>query len=95
MKIQKIITLLSLAALIVIIGFVILQKGKKQEESEISLKEKQQIEVWIIENNLNQYGDPKDIFYIGGTPLFNERTGQSIDKYQYILERHLDKPWLK
>lgn len=95
MKIQKIITLLSLAALIVIIGFVILQKGKKQEEGEISLKEEQQIEVWITENNLNPYGDPKDTFYIGGTPLFNERTGQSIDKYQYILERHLDKPWLK
>ena len=95
MKIQKIITLLSLAALIVIIGFVILQKGKRQEEGEISLKEKQQIEVWITENNLNPYGDPKDTFYIGGTPLFNERTGQSIDKYQYILERHLDKPWLK
>lgn len=84
-----------MAALIVIIGFVILQKEKKQEEGEISLKEKQQIEVWIIENNLNPYGDPKDTFYIGGTPLFNERTGQSIDKYQYILEIHLDKPWLK
>ena len=94
MKIGKIIILLSLVTLI-IIGFVVLEKGKRQGEGEISLKEKQQIEAWIIENNLNQYGDPKDTFYIGGTPLFNERTGQSIDKYQYILERHLDKPWLK
>jgi len=94
MKIRKIIILLSLVTLI-IIGFVVLEKGKRQGEGEISLKEKQQIEAWIIENNLNQYGDPKDTFYIGGTPLFNERTGQSIDKYQYILERHLDKPWLK
>lgn len=61
----------------------------------ISDAEKAKIEAWIIENDLNQYGDPKDIFYLGGTPLFNEKTGRSIDKYEYILKNHPDRPWLK
>ena len=67
----------------------------KQEGKEISLEEKGLIETWIVENDLNQYGDSKDTVYIGGTPLFNERTGESIDKYEYILENHPDRPWRK
>ena len=67
----------------------------KQEGKEISLEEKGLIETWIVENDLNQYGDSKDTVYTGGTPLFNERTGESIDKYEYILENHPDRPWKK
>lgn len=85
---------LSLILLILLIGFVILREGKK-EEGGISFKEKQQIEAWILENNLNPYGDPKDTVYIGGTPLFDEETGKSIDKYEYILENYPDRSWLK
>jgi hypothetical protein len=59
----------------------------------LSPKEKQQIDAWIIANNLNDYGDPKDIAYPGGTPLFNEATGTIIDKYEYIAEKHLNQPW--
>ena len=61
----------------------------------ISEEEKAKIEAWIIENDLNQYGDPKNIFYTGGTPLVDEKTGSSIDKYEYILKNHPDRPWLK
>ena len=57
--------------------------------------EEQRIEAWIEQNDLNQYGDPKDTVYLGGTPLFDERTGQSIDRYKYILQKHPDKPWQK
>lgn len=81
--------------LVLIIGLVVLIAGREREEKEISLREKQQIETWIKENNLNQYGDPKETVYTGGTPLFDERTGQTIDKYEYILRKHPDKPWLK
>jgi len=91
MKVQRIVIIVGLVILILIVGFVILRQG---EEGEISLEEKQLIEAWIIENDLNQYGDPKDIVYIGGTPLFDERTGESIDKYEYILRKHPNKPWL-
>ena len=49
---------------------------------------KQRIDQWIKDNNLNPYGDPRDTMYMGGTPLFNEATGKSKDRYEYILEKH-------
>lgn len=49
---------------------------------------KARIDRWIKEKNLNRYGDPKGTVYAGGTPLFDERTGRSRDRYEYILERH-------
>ena len=67
----------------------------QQTTSTISEVEKQQIQQWIVENDLNQYGDPKNTFYTGGTPLYNEGTGETIDLYDYILGRHPDRPWLK
>jgi hypothetical protein len=49
---------------------------------------KHRVDRWIKEKNLNSYGDPKDTVYAGGTPLFDERTGRSRDRYEYILEKH-------
>lgn len=49
---------------------------------------KKRIDKWIEDNKLNPYGDPRDTMYLGGTPLFNEATGKSKDKYEYILEKH-------
>lgn len=92
---MKVGIILGLVILILVIGFVIVLKpGEEQGKGGVSLEEKQLIEAWIIENDLNQYGDPKDTVYMGGTPLFNEKTGERIDKYEYILQRHPDKPWL-
>jgi hypothetical protein len=51
---------------------------------------RQRIEKWIRENNRNEYGDAKGTVYAGGTPLFDEMTGRSIDRYEYILKRHPD-----
>jgi hypothetical protein len=28
----------------------------------------------------NEFGDPKDTLYAGGTPLFDERTGRSVPR---------------
>lgn len=61
--------------------------------SPVSAQERQQIDQWIKKNDLNQFGDSKDTVYAGGTPLFNEATGQTMDKYVYILKLHSDKPW--
>ena len=89
---------------IIIIGVVILlvfgvdlvwRKMQGQESGQLSEEEKAKIEAWIKENDLNRYGDPKDRVYIGGTPLFDERSGQRIDRYDYILRNHPDRPWLK
>jgi hypothetical protein len=49
---------------------------------------KQRIERWIKENDRNPYGDPKGTVYAGGTPLFDERSGRSRDRFEYILEKH-------
>jgi hypothetical protein len=49
---------------------------------------RRRIDQWIRENNRNEFGDSKDTAYAGGTPLFNEMTGQTIDRYDYILKRH-------
>ena len=49
---------------------------------------RRRIDEWIARNGLNSYGDPKGTMYAGGTPLFDERTGVSKDRYQYILEQH-------
>lgn len=57
--------------------------------------EKNRIEAWIKENQLNIYGDPKNTAYTGGTPLFDESTGQKKDRYEYILEKHPNRPWNK
>lgn len=92
---KKVIIAFGLGILILIIGFFVLKPEKEYVSGGISSEEKQQIEVWIIEQGLNQYGDPEDTVYIGGTPLFNERTGESIDKYKYILRNHQNGPWLK
>ena len=56
-----------------------------KEKQDINDDIKKQIDLWVTANNLNQYGDPKGTVYIGGTPLFNEKTGETIDRYDYIV----------
>ncbi len=49
---------------------------------------KKEIDQWLEKKGLNQYGDPADTVYAGGSPLFDESTGESKDKYEYILEKN-------
>ena len=57
--------------------------------------EKKAIEVWISVNGLNQYGDAQESVYSAGNPLVNSTTGQPIDRYDYILLNHPERPWNK
>ena len=59
----------------------------------ISDGEKNEIDRWISANGLNKYGDQVGRMYLGGTPLFDEATGTSKDRYEYIVEKHPEKPW--
>lgn len=54
----------------------------------ISPEVKEGIDAWLVAQNLNQYGDPRDRVYAGGSPLFNEATGETTDRYYYILSNH-------
>jgi hypothetical protein len=49
---------------------------------------KKKIDQYLAEKKLNQYGDKLETNYLGGTPLYDEATGKSIDKYAYILKKH-------
>lgn len=67
------------------------QKGKETLDlliSDLSGFQMEQIDEWLEEENLNEYGDAVDTMYTGGTPLFNESTGEAIDKYEYIIDKH-------
>jgi len=39
----------------------------------------------LAARRLNQFGDPPDTMYAGGTPLFDERTGKATDRIEYVL----------
>ncbi len=49
---------------------------------------KKKIDDWIKKEGRNTYGDPKDTVYAGGNPLFDERSAQMKDRYEYILSKH-------
>lgn len=49
--------------------------------------DKKAIEDWLVKNKLNEYGDSKDTLYAGGTPLFDEQTGKSLNRYEYLFEK--------
>jgi hypothetical protein len=49
---------------------------------------KKRVDRWIREKGRNEYGDRKDTVYTGGTPLFDEVTGRTLDRYEYILKRN-------
>ena len=55
-------------------------------------EQKKWIDQMIKRMDLNEYGDPKDTMYAGGTPLFNEGSGNKQDRYDYIVKKHRD--WL-
>ncbi|MEK7164445.1 MAG: hypothetical protein AAB779_00705 [Patescibacteria group bacterium] len=49
--------------------------------------DKKAIEDWLAKNKLNQYGDTKNTVYAGGTPLFDEQTGKSLNRYEYLFDK--------
>ena len=46
------------------------------------------VERWLAARELNQYGDPVGTMYTGGTPLFDERTGQTTDRLEHLVRKH-------
>jgi hypothetical protein len=66
---------------------------KTTSKPNFSEQEKKRIDAWLAQNKLNSYGDPEDTMYAGGTPLFNERTGTRIDRYDYLVKKFPKAPW--
>jgi hypothetical protein len=45
------------------------------------------VDKWLKEKKLDRYGNAEGTMYAGGTPLFDERTGESRDRLDYVYER--------
>jgi hypothetical protein len=43
---------------------------------------------WLAEQKLNPFGDPPETNYPGGTPLFDERTGQRKTRLEHLFGKH-------
>ena len=43
---------------------------------------------WLAERQLDRYGSPAGTMYTGGTPLFDEVTGRSVDRLDYVYGKH-------
>lgn len=46
------------------------------------------VDRWLESRALDRYGHEQGTVYAGGTPLFNEATGESRDRMDYVFERH-------
>jgi hypothetical protein len=55
--------------------------------------EKRDIDTWVLSNDLDEVGNPRGTMYTGGAPLFDERSGRRVDRYEYIVRAHPDRPW--
>jgi hypothetical protein len=45
------------------------------------------VDRWLQERKLDRYGNAEGTMYAGGTPLFNEATGESRDRLEFVFER--------
>ena len=67
---------------------------REHDSPSVGENERILIDRWLDRHpELNLFSDPVDTMYAGGTPLFNEVTGRLKDRYQYIVERHPNRPW--
>ncbi|MBW7876112.1 MAG: hypothetical protein H3C47_09005 [Candidatus Cloacimonetes bacterium] len=67
-------------------GKIVMPKGGAGYPS-IGPEKRKQIDRFLQERGLNEYGDAPGTMYMGGTPLFDERTGAETDRYVYLLRR--------
>lgn len=46
------------------------------------------VDRWLSERRLDRFGHPEGTMYAGGTPLFDERTGEETDRLDYVYKKH-------
>ncbi|ATB48365.1 hypothetical protein [Corallococcus macrosporus] len=44
------------------------------------------VDAWLQKQGLDAYGNPEGSMYAGGTPLFDERTGERTDRLDFIFK---------
>jgi hypothetical protein len=48
------------------------------------------VDRWLQEHHLDRFGHPEGTMYAGGTPLFNEATGETQDRLEHVFARQPD-----
>lgn len=71
-----------------------IKKIEIKDPTFIGAWEKELIDAWLKKNNLNECGDVVGTTYTGGSCLFDEQTGTTIDKYVYLVKKFPTRPWL-
>lgn len=46
------------------------------------------VDAWLKAKKLDRYGSPEGTMYAGGTPLFDERSGERAERLPFVYERH-------
>ena len=95
---SALLTVVLLSLILFLIGNIKVKKIDSRNSKNppvISQLEKDRIDHWIYKQDLNPYGESQETVYNSGTPLFNETTGQKMDRYLYIWQHHSDRPWDK
>jgi hypothetical protein len=59
--------------------------GRRLEASRAA--EEACVDKWLAARRLDPYGNPLGTMYAGGTPLFDERTGEHVDRLAYVYKR--------
>ncbi|HET9451409.1 MAG TPA: hypothetical protein VFO83_11025, partial [Aggregicoccus sp.] len=64
------------------------QRAGSAKETAAAAAREACVDRWLEAQNLDRYGHKKGTMYAGGTPLFDERTGETRDRVEYVLSRH-------
>jgi hypothetical protein len=43
---------------------------------------------WLAERDLDSYGAPSGTAYAGGNPLLDEKTGQTVTRWEHVIAQH-------
>jgi len=63
-------------------------RGADHGGSGPAVTETQCVDKWLQDNHMDQYGNKAGTMYAGGTPLFDETTGTTTDRLEYIYKNH-------
>jgi hypothetical protein len=59
-----------------------------REPSASREREEACVDRWLSAHKLDRYGSPEGTMYAGGTPLFDERTGEQADRLDHVYNKH-------
>jgi hypothetical protein len=45
------------------------------------------VDKWLNGKKMDRYGHPEGTMYAGGSPIFNEQTGEMTDRLEYVYKR--------